>query len=121
MQAMRKLLLLGFLAGALAMGGCDYLPFGTTPIKDIVAAPANFEGKEVKLRGTVTSVTKVPLLDIRQYTLDDGSGEIAVVASGDLPAEKTKVMVKGKVESTAIIAGQSLGLRLRESERRDSF
>jgi len=121
MQAMKKLLLLGFLAGALALGGCDYLPFGTTPIKDIVAAPASFEGKEVKLRGTVKSVTKVPLLDIRQYTLDDGSGEVAVYTTGDLPAEKAKVLVKGKVESTAIIAGQSLGLRIQEIGRRDSF
>lgn len=116
---MKKALLLSMLA--LVLGGCNYLPLGTTPIKDIVAAPASFEGKEVKLRGTVREVTKIPFLDLRQYTLDDGSGEITVVAAGDLPAEKTALLVTGKVESTAIIGGQSLGLHLREIERHGSF
>lgn len=109
---MRILLLLLMMVGALA--GCDYLPVGTTPVKDIVAAPASFEGKEVKLRGTVKEVTKVPILDIRQYVLSDGSGEIVVVTSGDLPAEKSTVLVKGKVESAFIVGGQSLGLHVRE-------
>jgi len=118
---MKKVLLLSILAASLVLGGCDYLPVGTTPIKDIVAAPASFEGKEVKLRGTVKSVTKVPLLNIRQYTLDDGSSEIVVVTSGDLPAEKSKLLVKGQVESTAIIAGQPLGLHIQEIGHRDSF
>src|SRR5512135_2142284 len=116
---MKRTLLLTMLA--LSLGGCNYLPVGTTPIKDIVAAPASFEGKDVKLRGTVKDVTKVPLLDIRQYTLDDGGGEITVVTAGDLPAEKANVLVKGKVESTAIIAGQSLGLHVKETERHGSF
>lgn len=118
---MGKMLLLSMLAGALALGGCDYLPVGTTPIKDIVAAPTRFEGKEVKLRGTVKDVTKVPLLDIRQYTLDDGSGEITVVTTGDLPAEKSALLVTGKVESTAIIGGQSLGLHVQEIARHGGF
>lgn len=118
---MKSMWMLAMLAGTLAMGGCDYLPVGTTPVKDIVAAPANFEGKEVKLRGTVKDVTKVPFLGIRQYTLDDGSDEIAVVTSGDLPAEKSKLLVTGKVASTAIIAGQSLGLHLNETARHGGF
>lgn len=109
---MRILLLLSMMVWALA--GCDYLPVGTTPVKDIVAAPASFEGKEVKLRGTVKEVTKVPILDIRQYVLSDGSGEIVVVTSGDLPAEKSTVLVKGNVESALIVGGQSLGLHVRE-------
>lgn len=116
---MKRTLLLTMLA--LALGGCDYLPVGTTPIKDIVAAPASFEGKEVKLRGTVKEVTKIPLLELRQYTLDDGSGEITVVPLGDLPAEKSKLLVTGKVESTAIIGGQSLGLHIRETARHGGF
>lgn len=118
---MGKLLLSSLLAGVLALGGCDYLPVGTTPVKDILAAPAGFEGKEVKLRGTVKEVTKVPFLDIRQYVLSDGGDEIVVVTSADLPAEKSTVLVKGKVESALIVAGQPLGLHLRETARHGSL
>ncbi|MGE5027211.1 MAG: hypothetical protein ACM3JK_01925 [Betaproteobacteria bacterium] len=116
---MRKLLWLALMAGAL--GGCDYLPIGTTPVKDIVDAPAGFEGKEVKVRGTVKEVTRVPILDIRQYVLSDGSGEVAVVTSGDLPAEKSTVLVTGRVESALIVGGQSLGLHIREVARHGSL
>lgn len=118
---MRMLLLLTMMAGSLALGGCDYLPVGTTPVKDIIAAPAGFEGKEVKLRGTVKEVTKVPILEIRQYVLSDGSGDIVVVTSGDLPAEKSTVLVKGKVESALIVGGQSLGLHVQEITRHGSL
>lgn len=114
---MRRLLLLSLIAGALTLGGCDHLPGGTTPVKDIVAAPADFEGKEVKVRGTVKEVIKVPLLDIRQYVLSDGSDEITVITSGDLPAEKSTVLVTGKAESAVILGGQSLGLHIREITR----
>mgnify|MGYP001445114977 CR=1 FL=1 len=63
-------------AAVLLLAGCDALPYGVTPIKDITAAPANFEGKEVKLKGKVASVTKVPLLDLKAYTLRDDTGTI---------------------------------------------
>ena len=50
------------LAGALLLAGCDYLPFGYTPLKEIVAAPAQFEGREVKVKGRVRDVIKLPIL-----------------------------------------------------------
>ena len=34
------------LASTVVLPGCDYLPFGYTPIKEITAAPGQFEGKE---------------------------------------------------------------------------
>ena len=46
----------GFSLATVMLAGCDYLPFGYTPIKDIVAAPANFDGKEVKLKGKVKEI-----------------------------------------------------------------
>lgn len=104
-------------AAVLLLAGCDALPFGVTPIKDITAAPANFEGKEVKLKGKVVSITKVPLLDLKAYTLRDDSGEITVTTQGALPAANDAVGVRGMVKSTAIIGGQSLGLRVEESKR----
>lgn len=99
------------------LAGCDYLPFGYTPVKDIVAAPANFEGREVKLKGTVRDVIKVPLLNIKTYTLQDDTGEIAVVTEGNLPAANGRIALKGTVKSAMIIGGQSLGLRVEETRR----
>ncbi len=105
-----------FLAAAV-LAGCDYLPFGYTAIKDIVAAPAHFEGKEVKLDGKVKNVTKLPILDLKSFTLQDGTGEIAVTTQGNLPAINDNLTLKGTVKSTVIIGGQSLGLRVEETRR----
>lgn len=107
----------GIAAAVLLFAGCDALSFGVTPIKDVTAAPANFEGKEVKLKGKVASITKVPLLDLKAYTLRDDTGEITVTTQGALPAVNAAVGVYGTVKSTAIIGGQSLGLRVEESRR----
>ncbi|HUW50121.1 MAG TPA: hypothetical protein VMV75_03820 [Sulfuricella sp.] len=113
-----KKILSGFILTALMLlSGCDYLPFGLTPVKDIVASPAQFEGKEIRVKGKVKDVTKVPLVDIRFYVLDDGSGEVTVLTRNDLPAVNDTVTVKGVVESAAILGGQSIGLRIRETKR----
>ena len=77
------------LAGLLLLSGCDYLPIGLTPIKEIVTSPAQFEGKEVRVKGKVKDITKVPLVDLNLYVLDDGSGEVTVVAS--LPRETPRL------------------------------
>ena len=105
------------LFAVLALAGCDYLPFGYTPVRDIVAAPANFEGKEVKLKGTVTDVTKLPVLNIKAYTLRDDTAEITVATDGNLPAVNDRVALKGTVKSTVILGGQSVGLRVEETKR----
>lgn len=101
----------------LALAGCDYLPFGYTPVRDIVAAPANFEGKEVKLRGTVKDVTKLPLINMKSFILLDDKSEIAVTTEGNLPAVNDHIALKGIVKSAVIIGGQSMGLRVEESKR----
>lgn len=105
------------LIAVLLLAGCDALGLGVTPVKEVTTAPANFEGKEVRLKGRVVSVTKVPLLDMKAYTLRDDSGEITVTTQGELPAVNDTVGVSGKVKSAAIIGGQSLGLRVEEVKR----
>ena len=102
-------------AAALALGGCDYLPFGYTSANEIIAAPAGFEGKEVKVKGKVKGSLK--LLGMKAFTLQDDTGEIAVTTGGELPAAGSDVAVRGTVRSTAIIGGASVGLRVEESKR----
>ena len=98
-----------------ALGGCDYV--GVTPIKEIVAAPANFDGKEVKLRGVVKDATRIPLVNIKSYVLKDDSGEITIHTEADLPKMNAKISVKARVQNVAIIKGESIGMTLTEIER----
>ena len=102
------------MAVLVATSGCDYLPFGFTPVKEIIAAPAQFEGKEVKLKGRVKGSVK--LLGVQVYKLQDETGEITV-STNALPAESSEVVVKGIVRSAVIVGGESLGLRVEEIKR----
>lgn len=108
------------LAAVLLMGatlpGCDYLPFGYTPVKEIVASPANFEGREVKLKGRVVDVLRLPVLG-QGYTLEQDGAQLFVIARGELPAVKSEVALKGTVRSVAIIGGKALGTQVQETKR----
>lgn len=104
------------LFAALVLAGCDYLPFGYTPIKDIVAAPGSFESREVKIKGKVTEAIKLPILG-QAFVLRDETGEITVITQGTLPSANAEVALAGTVKSTAIIGGHSLGLRVEETRR----
>ena len=102
---------------ALSLSGCDYLPFGFTPIGQVVGQAASFEGREVKLRGRVVDVNKIPVLNISIYTLRDDSGEIVVVQPVELPGIGDEVALRGRVESLFILAGQGLGTTVKEIGR----
>jgi hypothetical protein len=117
---MRKkiILLLGLL---LLLAACDYLPFGYTPIGEILKSPGSFEGEPVRVRGEVVEITKIPFIESRSYLLRDGSGEILVVTEGSLPALHKTIAVKAQVKTMAIIGEQSFGLRLSEIKRLPAF
>lgn len=114
---MNKFFRLGLFLWLAALAGCASLPFGYTQIREITAAPASFEGKEIKIKGKVKSLTKIPLLEIGMFTLDDGTGEILVIPTGTVPAEQASVAISGRVESLAIIGGKSIGLHIKETGR----
>ena len=100
---------------ALALAGCDYLPFGYTSVNDITQAPGRFEGREVKIKGHAEGATS--LLGFRAFVLRDDAGEILVVTAGELPASGDSVALKGIVKSAMIVGGTSVGLRVEETER----
>lgn len=102
---------------ACMLAGCDALGIGFTPIKDIIASPARFEGEEVKVAGVVSNVTKIPFVEVKAYVLRADGAELMVTTEGPAPAIGEKVSVRAKVENTAIVGGRSLGVRLAEIER----
>jgi hypothetical protein len=104
-----------------ALTGCDYLPFGYVPVKDIVSNPAQYEGQKIKVKGVVSDVTKISLLGIRWYTLNDKGSQIMVVAKETLPVANKQVIVIGAVENFMLIGNESLGLHLSEIKRIDNL
>jgi hypothetical protein len=103
------------LAAALALSGCDYLPFGYTAAKDIIASPGPFDGREVKIKGKARD--SVQLLGLRMFTVVDDTGEIMVSTAGSVPAVGADVAVKGIVKSAVIVSGKSIGLHVEETQR----
>jgi hypothetical protein len=88
-------------------------------IAEVKNRPDNYENRTVRVVGMVTSSFRVPVVGFQVYNVDDGSGEISVVsrAGGNL-TKGTRVEVRGRVTEITEIAGQSLGLHLREEDRR---
>lgn len=113
--------LLVSLALVTALSGCDYLPFGYTPVGDITRDPQAYQGQKVKVKGQVTGLTKIPFVDVQGYLLGDGGGEIFVSTADVLPARGERLAVVGTVESTALIGNEAVGLQLRETERLPSW
>ena len=101
----------------LLLAGCDYLPVGFTPIGDIVKNPGSFEAKTIKVKGEVTEVLKLPMLEYKSYVLRDDSGEILVMTAESLPPLHEKLAIKAQVKTMAIINDQSIGLRLIEVKK----
>jgi hypothetical protein len=104
------------LVSAVIVAGCAARGVRVAELKD---QPTKYATKTISVTGVVTSSWGVPLLPFQVYNVDDGSGEITVVSqSGRVPARGTRVSVKGKVNEFAVFGGRSIGLHLREEDRR---
>jgi hypothetical protein len=117
MRAFAKLRCVFGVTLIMAGGGCDYVAVSYTPIVQITANPARYDGREVRIAGTVIDVLKMPFFDMRIYVLQDDSGRIPVVTRDLVPGIKERVALKGVVESAAIIGTTSVGLHVTELKR----
>ena len=103
-------------AGGVLLVGCS--ANNATPISELNATPANFDGKEVMLHGVAKDVTRMPLINLKSYVLKDDSGEATILTERELPKMNEEIRVKVKVGNIAIINGESMGTTLMELERR---
>jgi hypothetical protein len=86
-------------------------------IGQVKTNPGRYVDKSVTVRGTVTSSWGVPLVPLKMYQVDDGTGEILVVTDDDrIPSRGARVKVTGKVGEFAVLGGRSIGLHLRERD-----
>lgn len=107
----------GFIAAILLMSINACAQNGIVPINAINTSPVNFDGKEVRLRGIPKNPTRVPLMNIKSYVLEDKSGEVTILTEADLPKMNEEIVVRVKVESLAIIQGDAVGMTVIELER----
>jgi len=105
---------LAALAFALALvGGCAANP----KIADLKYNPGRYQNRSVTVDGVVTSAWGVPLMPLKLYKVDDGTGEVTVVANnGRVPSKGAHVKVKGRVNEFATFGGQSVGLHLQQEK-----
>jgi hypothetical protein len=104
------------LLSAFVMAGCAARGVRIAELKDM---PTKYDNKSVSVTGTVTNSWGIPLVPFQFYQVDDGSGEITVLSqSGRAPAKGTRVQVKGHVNEVAVFGGRSIGLHLREQDRK---
>jgi hypothetical protein len=100
-QAGRALLPVALLA--LAAGACA----PTVRIRDLLDQPQRYDGRTVKVEGTVTR--SAGLFGTGAYQVDDGTGSIYVIAQGQgVPREGAKTKAKGMFRSVFNLAGRTI-------------
>lgn len=78
--------------------------------------PGRYQNKTVAIDGIVTSSWSVPLMPFKLYKVNDGTGEMTVLAQGGrVPTKGAHVRVKGRVNDVATFGGQSIGLHLEQT------
>ena len=87
-------------------------------IADLKDRPGHYEARTIKLHGVVTRSWSLPIAPLQFYNVDDGSGEMTVLArSGHAPAKGTRVTVSGRLSDVASLGSRSIGLHLEERDR----
>ena len=104
------------LVGALVITGCAAHGIRIADLQD---RPDKYGNKTVAVNGVVTTSWGVPLVPFQLYKVDDGSGEITVLArSGHAPRKGSRVEVKGRLNEVGSFGGQSVGLHIEERDRK---
>lgn len=88
----------------------------STEIRELIAKPQDYMGREVTVAGRVTSVREIPVVNVGLFWLHDGTGEIPVLPLGALPAIESRLRVTGSVAEVNI-GGFAVGLHIRETQR----
>jgi hypothetical protein len=87
-------------------------------IADLQTRPGRYQERTVSVHGIVTGSFGVPLVPFQFYNVDDGSGEMTVLArSGVVPLRGTRIEVRGRIAQVASFGSRSIGLHLEERDR----
>ena len=88
---------------AWALAGCA----STVKISELLAQPSRYDGETVQVQGRVTRSAGV--LGIGGYEVDDGTGQIVVIAQGTgVPSQGSDTKVKGRFQPVFSFAGRTV-------------
>jgi hypothetical protein len=109
--------LVALLAIVGTLSGCA-LVARRTSVAELKYNPGRYHNRTVAIDGVVTSSWGLPLMPFKVYKVDDGTGEMTVVAqNGRTPPPKgARVRVKGRVDDIATLGGLAVGLHLNETD-----
>ncbi len=108
--------LVALLALAVMLSGCA-LAMRRPSIAELKYNPGRYQDRTVAVDGVVTSSWNVPLVPFKLYKVNDGTGEVTVVASnGRVPTKGARVRVKGRVSDVATLGGQAIGLHIQQRD-----
>ena len=110
MKILHKVLLAIICLSLLLVLGCN----SPTKIGEILDNTSEYEGENLTVKGTVSNVTWISLVEQGIYKLTDNSGSIWVFTKQTPPAEGKTVSAEGTVKSAFVVFGQSYGTVLVE-------
>jgi hypothetical protein len=111
--AQSKLIAVALAAGLFA-AGCAAR---AANIAEVKFNPGRYVDRTISVEGVVTESWGIPMVPYKLYKVDDGTGEITVVANDDrVPSKGARVRVKGEVQNVATFGGRALGLHLRQKD-----
>jgi hypothetical protein len=102
--------------GAFLISGCAARGVRIAELRD---RPERYDDKKVSVTGVVTSSFGIPLVPFQMYKIDDGTGEITVIARTGRSSPRTgaRVEVKGRISEIGVFGGRSVGLHIQEEDR----
>lgn len=87
-------------------------------INELKADPGRFQNKSVSVSGTVTTAVGAAIIPVGFYQIEDGTGEISVLAQRrGTPSKGARLRVKGKVSQVASFGNRTIGLHIQEESR----
>jgi hypothetical protein len=103
------------LALATMVSGCALASHPS--IAELKYNPGRYQNRTVSIEGVVSSSFGVPLVPFRMYKVEDGTGEVTVIAQdGRVPTRGARVRVTGRVDDVATVGGQAVGLHIRQTD-----
>jgi hypothetical protein len=99
---------------AIVISGCA-MSLRNPDIADVQRNAGRYSDRTVTIDGHVTNSWGVPLVPLKFYKVEDGTGEMTVISRGGrIPVRGSHVKVRGVVRDVAVFGGQPLGLHLEE-------
>lgn len=96
----------------LGVGGCA---MRSPNIADVQNHPGRYADRTIEVEGTVTTSWGVPLMPLKFYKIDDGTGELTVVGRDSrVPSRGSRVRVRGRLNEFATLGGRPIGLHIEE-------